>query len=150
MREILFRGKTYSDEEISGEWIYGDLEQYEDQVRIRNKVDQESGGYLLFSVKVIPETIGQYTGLKDKNGEKIFEGDILRSYQFIDQARGIHYLYHIVEWSDSLSGWRAIDTREINIEQKTGSPILTVYTHYNTYANGIVIGNTYDNPELWI
>ena len=76
-REILFRGKRTDN----GEWVYGNLI---DSDSIVGKIVDFDGEYFIpeFWYKVDTETVGQFTGLTDNNGNKIFDGDIVRFYDY--------------------------------------------------------------------
>lgn len=95
MREILFRGKS----SISGEWAYGWF------YSVKNAFNEKHILKIIIDVHgnetfVNPETVGQYTGLTDKNGTKIFENDILVGH--LDDLFPDDETELIVEWHD---GW---------------------------------------------
>ena len=127
-REILFRGKRVDN----GAWETGSFV----GIRMgcsdeRTYIADKMTGY---NTPVIPETVGQFTGLTDKNGNKIFEGDIIEAHfdeLFPDLATTL-----IVVWSDY--GWfgRDMEGNVDSLEQKWVSDFFEI------------IGNIHDNPEL--
>ena len=142
MREILFRGK----EKNSGEWIYGDL----------RHISDGHGGYILCivdntngrnndvtGVEVVPETVGQYTGLTDKNGVKIFEGDIVKGIAFSVTTIGV------IVWIDEISSFGVRRVNAPNPAAWENSSILRcVSLNKKDEFAAEVIGNIHDNPEL--
>ena len=78
-REILFRGKTYD-----GQWIFGDLMTYADTAQIWEQT--ENGKWNCF---VDPATVGQFTGLVDRNQKRIFEGDVVEAWSQGVKAQGV-------------------------------------------------------------
>lgn len=130
-REILFRGKL----EYNGKWIYGDLLQYENgDVAIFGEKLSSFGCECTEMSKrdrVIPDTIGQYTGLKDKNGNKIFEGDIIESKGY----------RHIVKYNEDLAGFCSANVKYLE-------DLCGLNQQWINECDKVVIGNVTDNPEL--
>ena len=131
-REILFRGKRVSN----GNWIEGYFVLLAINEGLKHAISTgtDEGRFILF--EVIPNTVGEFTGLCDKNGNKIFEGDIVRFYD---------------------KDWTANGIATVDFE----SGRWTINGHYTTKLSSIVwldlyrkgfeyevVGNIYDNPEL--
>ena len=134
MREVLFRGK-----DIAGNWHYGDLINLTEELKQICNHNQ-----LEHAHSVNPETVGQYTGLTDKNGNKIFEGDILMSPI---GRKAIVSFGTYKPWStkdsDDFECWKLTlitnNAGETKLECGLGK-------HCMEYMRPI--GNIYDNPEL--
>lgn len=128
MREILYRGKKADN----GEWVYGDLSKWSNGYFISL---QSQNIKARTHIEVYPETVGQYTGLKDKNGTKIFEGDIVRVSRGKDIETGeIQYNKYGV--------WVIVyDKFYCNT-----FPYIFTSSDSNVWIK--VIGNIHDNPEL--
>jgi len=132
-REILFRGKRVD----TGEWVEGSL--IGNDVIVGKIVEFDEDYFCTeFWYKVDPETVGQFTGITDKNGTKIFEGDII-----VRNIFGWIRKYKC-KWSTCYERFQfvGIDT-VVSIYVEDITDIL------KTYKTGIeIVGNIHDNPEL--
>lgn len=131
MRIIKFRGKKKQ----TGEWLYGDL------------MNDNIGGSYIYPIDaenlykenaVTPDTVGQFTGLLDGNGQEIFEGDVMRIPEtefnieiigVVEFDRGSYVVRSFFSGTHSSLAWAVR-------ERQSGE------------RRGVVIGNIYDNPEL--
>lgn len=144
MREILVKGKRSDD----GEWVYGWYVEYPfGRWPVRPSIvpsEDARNGHFGF-VKVVPETVGRYTGLTDENGKKIFEGDIVRQLNRCPYVNGYPYSEDteigVVYWDEGYCGWRRT-TNGVLHRGKVESYRLSNSCCYE------VIGNIHDNPEL--
>ncbi len=132
MRKIKFRGRH----QLSGVWVYG----YYVKDELIDYIDNGKG----VKFAIYPETLGQFTGLKDKNGKEIYDGDIIH----YEVSGPYNQRNLIVSWLNYHAGW-ALATKVKNIgewaikmdgQQGRGN--------YPPISNYEVIGNIYDNPEL--
>lgn len=127
MREILFRGK----QKENGEWIYGGIYSNNDEYFIINdSLPVNELGSVCNGVPINPETVGKYTGLKDKNGTMIFEGDVIPYNE--DDSINL-----IVEWSNDYLGYFV----GLGLGETIEQPLFD-------FLYPEVIGNIHDNPEL--
>ena len=137
MREILFRGRTVSESEYldDGKWIKGSYTCFNgDEHRIyTGYAETDCGDYYPEWFNVIPETVGQFTGLYDKNGKRIFEGDIVTGL-FLHSMP----VNGVVAFRDGSFGL---------LWDRAGAETFTPFTSMCNVQYE-VIGNIHDNPEL--
>ena len=135
-REIKFRGKDIA----SNKWLFGDLRHYKGDVCIF-----EHGGNKGEQVK--PETVGQFTGLKDKEDNKIFEDDIVYA-EFEDKSNGLC----LIGWNDEECAFGLMDEWEYRaLKEGYTYPKFCNHTLLNFLKKAKifkVIGNIHEDPEL--
>ena len=132
-REILFRGKSLD----KGEWVEGNY-----SIMLSGRVAIQPIGRIV-AYEVLPETVGQFTGLLDKNDNKIFEGDIIKFTN--GRLLDVRFNRETLQWELTDVG---VPDWEVNHLHNT-LPLseLEVETCYGEMTSEIV-GNIHDNPEL--
>ena len=130
MREILFRGKRT----INGDWVYGDFVRGNERKSLRDSIfvyDSETQSFNDYEIN--PSTLGQYTGLTDKNGNRIFEGDV---------AKVLQGKYKDIAYVGFENGAFMLYPKTGNIYERT------LWEYWYNDWDVEVIGNITDNPEL--
>ena len=139
MRELLFRGQTRRKGErvrldgtpIDSKWVYGGVMQSENDFSVIYQREPKIEKFAVYT-----DTLCQYTGKKDINGRKIFEGDILRQYaDTLEDGTNLYYVYKVV-FSEDYTGFGGIGLNDNEL-----------YLFDDT-KDSEVIGNIFDNPEL--
>ena len=131
MRDILFRGKRKDN----GEWVEGNGIDFTHRTPYILTTEKDVLGYGFKEFAVIPETVGQYTGLTDKNGKKIFEDDIVDIRIGGLKKRGwVFYGNRAARWGVVLED----STENYSFLQQN---LIAMY-------DIVVVGNFCDNPEL--
>lgn len=129
MREILFRAKRIDNGEwVEGQYAYILNSKTENGEPIKHFI---CNGTNVFNYEVYPETLCQYTGLKNKNGKKIWENDIIRVENSVDEGTGVVVFYEGIWYVE-----RGVNNSLYNI------------VLYDDEAEIYIIGNIIDNPYM--
>lgn len=121
MRDVIFRGIGIK----SREWVYGAYVPAMDEDDCDSIIDEQGEHHIVFS-----DTVGQYTGLKDKNGKEIYEGDILRSENGYAEPIG---------WSQDNAGFATMDFANGEYIYEIDQFLASTKT---------ISGTIHDNPDL--
>ena len=133
-REIKFRAKH------GKEWVYGDL-------HLLSKMEHiHTDPFTKKSINI--KTIGQYTGLKDKNGKEIYEGDILRGDEYPFNCDGVDNYFAEIVWADNVCGFYRLTHKKPNSTVRGISHGNWEQLDEDDIKSFEVIGNIHDNPEL--
>ena len=137
-REIKFRGK-----DPKGGWVEGYYLQDLTQGEMRSYIFNCPCYW-----EVIPETVGQFTGLLDKNGKEIYEGDILRGDEYPYNCDGVDNYFVEIVWANNVCGFYRITHKKPNSTVRGISHGNWSELDEEDIKSFEVIGNIHDNPDL--
>lgn len=136
-REIKFRGKVKynGNHKFSGDWIYGYYRNNDNGKAFITETLDDCSNYIFDETEVDENTISQYTGLKDKNGVEIYEGDIVQPIFY----EGSSYKKYVVKYDTDRAGFFPFACGD-------GCGCCEIDVISTTYTE--ILGNIYENPEL--
>lgn len=140
MREILFRGKVVNLHNGSKDFVYGQYVQNRDGKMIYSDTWEDG----IQKHYVIEGTVGQYTGLTDKNGKKIFEGDIIK-FGISQRLMYVHWNEETLTWELTDVGVPACEVNHLNNTFDLGE--IQVESAYGEMFSEVV-GNIHDNFKV--
>ncbi|MFQ8638750.1 MAG: YopX family protein [Acutalibacteraceae bacterium] len=133
MRKILFRGKHLNN----GEWEYGYYCFLGPAGKEKHFIIPTSAS-AFYGIEIDPLTLGQFTGLTDKNGKRIFEGDNCKVVQFDSNNCEYRSRTFLMEWIESGFG----------LYSRNDDDELVIFLGIGDTEDVEIIGNIHDNPEL--
>lgn len=125
MRAIKFRGKMVD----GGQWIVGSLLTWPDGEKYILYDEDFADSGMMNKESVFSKTVGQFTGLKDKNGKEIYEGDVVQN--------GEGGFFYVIEWWEEDAAFRG---KQVGSSSTIGLNFWRQELH--------IVGNIHDNPEL--
>lgn len=146
-REILFRGKCVSDSKYAGEWVTGGYVAPDADCKKRNEglIVEYFGGNTTITYHVDPDTVGQFTGLVDKNGKRVFEGDILECVSWNEfwsvDGKPLEQFRRRLLVGHRNGAFVCIERQQAPFDDK----VWDIISNHDC----IIIGNIHDNPELF-
>lgn len=142
MREIKFRGKT-----LRGRWVYGYAAKFAHNSVPVILEDTEDG---IAPRKIIPDTVGQFTGLHDKNGKEIYEGDIVLNKEIggygMEYVGVVRYYEEDCRFGIDTTATHKVSKRILfSVGERSINDGYCTIKYTNEYE---ILGNVYDNPKL--